>query len=98
DYCDYTVDRWDQARVAESANSGRSPTWPELRLSSNEREAGRSEDYFLELRTVTDGDSRDYRCNVSQDLWQAADEGSRWSLEVGAVAGEPRCDSLAPVR
>ncbi len=98
DYCNYTVDRWAQARVAEAANSGRSPTWPELRLASNEREAGRSESYFLELRTVADDDSRDYRCEVSQDLWQAADEGSKWSLEVGAVAGEPRCNSLAPSR
>jgi ribosomal protein L40E len=89
-YCSYTVDRWAYARSAETAASDRSPQWATLRLDNNEREAGRNADYFLELRS----DDNDYRCRVDEPLWTQAAEGSRWTLAVGAVAGEARCDSL----
>jgi hypothetical protein len=65
-----------------------------VRLSSDEREAGRNADYFLELRN----EDNDYRCEVDESLWTQADEGSRWTLAVGAVAGEARCNSLEPAQ
>jgi len=93
-YCNYTVDRWEYARSAETAGANRTPVWADLRLGGDERESGRDADYFLELRN----ENNDYRCQVDEDLWTQADEGSRWTLAIGAVAGEPRCNSLEPAQ
>jgi len=93
-YCSYTVDRWEYDRSAETAGNDRNPVWATLRLSSNEREGGRNARYFLELSN----EENDYRCRVDEPLWTQADEGSRWTLAVGAVAGEPRCNSLEPTQ
>ncbi len=93
-YCNYTIDRWEYARSAETAGADRNPTWATLRLASNEREAERNADYYLELGN----EDNDYRCRVDESLWTQADEGSRWTLAVGAVAGEARCNSLEPAQ
>lgn len=97
-YCNYTVDRWEYARSAETAGADRNPVWANVRLGSDEREAGRNADYFLELRSEDRNEDNDYRCEVDESLWTQADEGSRWTLAVGAVAGEARCNSLEPAQ
>lgn len=98
-YCSFTVNRWVYARAIsqEGLSLQDAPRWPLLQLNSgsslgSEREAGREETYVLILQS---GDST-YRCDVSFDLWQRAQEQSGWNLEVSVVTGQPNCNSLEP--
>jgi rubrerythrin/ribosomal protein L40E len=103
-HCYYTVNQWVTERTALSSgdNQGILPIWPEANLNCAgtqrvgcEREANRTEHYILHLRNPESG--ADYTCEVDLDVWQAAEVDSRWNLEVGAVDGAARCNTLAPI-
>lgn len=68
----YEVERWTPARAAEARGGDRQPRWPDVRLSANEREAGRSERYtvLLQGRKV-------YRLDLAESRWRALGEGQR---------------------
>lgn len=100
DRCSYTVDRWAYARSATAQGNDLNPQWPALSLQGQgrechgcEREGSRSSRYILALQ----GEDETFNCTVSESLWQQAQPNSRWTMEVGAMMGEARCGSLAPL-
>jgi hypothetical protein len=101
DKCYYQVDRWAYARSLTAEGRDKNPRWPELRLKriggacqGCEREGARIEHYTLSLR----GEKGSYECEVDQALWQNAQAGSRWRMEVGVVDGGARCNTLEAVK
>ncbi len=99
DRCYYTVDRWSYARTEAANGQGlrEAPHWPSLNLRTGtcigcEREAGRSEKYTVHFQ-ASDGANK-YSCDFDQATWQSFGIETRWSLEVGAITGQPKCDSL----
>ncbi len=100
DKCYFTINRWTYRRVATAGGQRlEEPYWPQPALACAnqvrlgcEREAGRSEQYTLIFRAPEDG--KTYECPVAYDVWRGAALDSRWNLEVGAVLGDARCDSL----
>lgn len=100
DRCYYTVNRWMEARTLDSSGESLTdaPRWPLLQLaqcSGNslgcEREAGRQENYTL---TLEDAEGKPFTCPVSAEMWQAAQEGTRWNVQIGVVTGQPDCSTL----
>lgn len=87
DYCTYTVMGW-QA-VAPIVLEGRdlSPAWPGQRLSDQQRESGRNEEYVVTFQT----EQGPVRFSVpSLQRFQQFTQGSRWNLELdsrGRVVG-----------
>ncbi|MCA9904168.1 MAG: hypothetical protein KC547_09940, partial [Anaerolineae bacterium] len=101
DRCYFTVDRWSYSRsvVSNGESQAVAPYWANAQLQfasgvGAEREADRDETYLLILRGDNDAV---YECEVSFDLWQNAKAESAWTLEIGVVNGQPRCDTLTPV-
>ncbi len=101
DKCYYTIDRWSYARSVFARGESRqeAPYWPEPNLACAgqarigcERESGRQETYRLHLK-ASDGDAT-YTCGVERAEWDNAAIESLWTLEVGVIGGEPRCDTL----
>lgn len=46
----YEVEKWREVRKAQASGDDTSPTWPDPRLASNEREGKRTETYRLQLK------------------------------------------------
>lgn len=101
--CDYRVDRWMPERTAMAEGYDLNPRWPDIGLAGGrgcsslgcEREGPRTADYELLLKNAG---GKEYRCSLSLQRWRAAGVESRWSLDVGAVDGRARCDSLKPAQ
>lgn len=99
--CTYSVDRWGYARsaLAQGDSLDDRPYWPDVNLRCTgqrigcEREGQRIETYNLLLRG--DGGAT-YTCGASFDIWSAARIESAFTLQVGAVLGDARCDTLQP--
>lgn len=97
--CDYRIDRWSWSREASAEGHDLAPRWPSTGLAAArpclgcEREGGRESRFEVLLR----GQGREYRCGLAQEAWRGMRDGSRWTLKVGAVDKQPRCDSLKPV-
>ncbi|HYG65580.1 MAG TPA: Ran-binding zinc finger domain-containing protein [Thermoanaerobaculia bacterium] len=66
----YEVERWVPVRTERAQGSDRSPSWPALRLGAGEREAGRSERYYVLLQ----GEDA-YRMELPQSRWSSFAEG-----------------------
>lgn len=102
--CYFLVNTWAASRqVAAEGESREDPYWPTTQLACAgqnqlgcEREAGRNERYELLMR-ASEGDG-EYTCPVDFDLWQTANVETRWNMEVGAVLGDARCDTLTRAR
>jgi hypothetical protein len=99
DRCDYTVDRWVEARraVASGAAQGLAPHWPALSLRRGEcrgceREGARRTSYKVGLQA---GGKR-FLCEVPEERWASFQPGTSWSFKVGVVTGSPDCRSLQP--
>jgi hypothetical protein len=99
--CEYRIDRWRPERTAVAEGRDLSPRWPETGVSNNgrpclgcEREGPRDARYELLLKGQ--GTGREYRCALPLERWRAAGVETRWTLKVGAVDRQPRCDSLRP--
>lgn len=101
DRCYFTVNRWDEARVARAQGTSLNdtPYWPQTNLRCTgqqvgcERKGDRDESYTVILQGM---DNDRYECAVPQALWQQMAIESRWALKVGVVTGAPDCDSLEP--
>lgn len=99
DVCYFTVNRWGYERTAraEGDRSDR-PYWPDSGIRTGrclgcEREAGRSETYTLIFKRSDTGDM--FECKVPADEWQNTPAEQTFTLKVGAVLGDERCDTLA---
>lgn len=87
DYCSYTVPGWQAIAPIVLAGEGLNPAWPNQRLSDQQREAGRQEEYVVTFQTE-DG-SVQYSVPSLQQFQQFT-QGSRWTLEIdgrGRVVG-----------
>jgi hypothetical protein len=87
DFCEYTAYEWQEIDTETLEGTDLSPQWPALSLTTDEREGERAENYTITFNTengqysYTTGD---------QALFQQAQVGSRWTLEINtfnAVTG-----------
>lgn len=62
----YEIDRWCYGRTETSSGKQDTPYWPEVTLSSKERECSRSETYTIYLQT----EEKTYSTNVSYEEWK----------------------------
>jgi Double zinc ribbon len=97
--CHYTLNLWTHSRTAK-AEGDKSVTvaWPQTSLIvgnsiGSEREASRSEVYYLEFKG--DGD-KTFECAVPFDQWNTTGMESTFTVEVGAVLKNVKCDTLKP--
>ncbi len=87
DYCTYTVLGWQAIAPIVLSGQGLNPTWPSQRLSDQQRETGRDEEYVVTFQTE-DGPVRFTVPTLQQ--FQQFTQGSRWNLEIdsrGRVVG-----------
>jgi ribosomal protein L40E len=79
EWCEYKVQEWRSIDSVTANGSGINATWPELRLSGDQRAGRRREEYIV--RFTADGGDYLYTLSSAQ---QAArfEEGSRWILSV----------------
>jgi len=101
DRCYFTINRWTDARVAQAQGAALSPApaWPVVDLETCgsarlgcERESGRAETYYLELRS----DEQTFRCEVPVSTWSATRIETAFTLQIGTLTGVPNCGSLTP--
>jgi double zinc ribbon protein len=97
--CHYTVNRWSYSRTAR-AEGDKSVTvaWPETNLHSgnligSERESSRKETYYLEFKG--DGD-KTFECPVAVDQWNSVSMEAAFTVQVGTVLKNVRCETLKP--
>jgi hypothetical protein len=90
DYCDFTTLGWQAVAPLVMEGQGLSPTWPSQRLSEQQRESGRNEEYVVTFQTEN-GPVRFTLSSLQQ--FQQFTQGSRWMVEVDdrgrVVAVEP---------
>lgn len=95
--CYYTINTWVQSRTVRSQGDKETPLiWPPTNLNAGnclgcEREGGRSERYFLTLRT---DEGKNFECVVPFDLWQSTDIERGFTVEIGSLLGDVRCETL----
>ncbi len=101
DKCYYTINRWDYAYSEYTRGSSRDDAlvWPEPSYNCQnqarlgcQREGGLNAEYLLHLH-ASEGDA-DYTCGIELARWQNAVIESRFTLAVGVIGGEARCDTL----
>lgn len=86
-YCDYTVDEWHAGENLVASGSGMGAAWPEINLSSQQREGDRTERYTLHF--TADGKDYNYQTN-DFSIYQQAQPGTRWKITVngfGSIVG-----------
>ncbi len=78
-YCTYTVPGWQAIAPIVLEGQGLSPAWPGQRLSDQQRESGRQEEYVVTFQT----ENGPVRFSVpSLQQFQQFTQGSRWNLEI----------------
>jgi hypothetical protein len=98
--CYYTVNRWGYTRTAHAqGDKSLAPEWPNANLRTGtclgcEREQGRDETYFLILQR-SDKEER-FECAVPFSQWSETSIEKAFTLQVGAVLDDERCDTLKP--
>jgi RNA polymerase subunit RPABC4/transcription elongation factor Spt4 len=99
--CHYTVNLWTHSRTAKAeGDKGVTVAWPETNLrtgntigSEREQAGGRNEAYYLEFK----GDGgKTFECAVPLDQWNATTMESAFTVEVGTVLKNVKCDTLKP--
>jgi ribosomal protein L40E len=86
-YCTYTVMGWQAIAPIVLAGEGLNAAWPSQRLSDQQREAGREEEYVVTFQTE-EGPVRFAVPSLEQ--FRQFTQGSRWNLEIdsrGRVVG-----------
>ncbi len=99
--CYYVVNRWAYSRsVNSSGDKNTQAYWPNVGVQSAncfslgcERARERGESYWLVLKG--DGD-RTFECRASYDQWQKTSIEKTFTVEVGQVLNDFRCDTLKP--
>jgi len=78
-FCEYTVEEWQKVDEKSLSGEDLSPRWPTLALSSDEREADRTETY----RCIFSTEDGQYSYSSSdQNLLTQCEIGSRWILKI----------------
>jgi hypothetical protein len=96
--CYYTVNRWGYERTAHAEGNSRANLyWPDTNIRSGnclgcEREAGQDEKYVLIFTRSDNG--KQFECEVSADEWHNTPLEKSFTLKIGAVMGDERCDTL----
>ncbi len=101
--CYYVLNTWLPSRsVNAQGDKASAPRWPDTNITSSaacllpgcEREGGRSEKYVLEFKG--DGD-RTFECPVDFSLWQSTNVEKAFTIEIGSILKDFRCNTLKPV-
>jgi hypothetical protein len=101
----YTVNRWSYERSVTAKGDKNTPlVWPEANIRSGaclgceryeQPNDGKREKYFL---IFSRQGNKPFECPVPFDQWQATKIEDRFTVKVGAILNDPRCDSLTPVK
>ncbi len=79
DWCEYTVEEWQQVDPIVIEGQDFNPSWPTVKLGPNQREGEREESY----KCIFDSDGKTYTYNTRQfDAFTRCEIGSRWTLKV----------------
>lgn len=84
DWCEYTVNEWQQIDTVVLNGDDLAPRWPSARLAAGQQEGERSESY--EILFDVDGKTRTYSTNDPTEFGRF-EIGSRWKLKVNALGG-----------
>ena len=79
DFCNYTVEEWQETDTQTVTGNDFSPSWPVLKLAANQREGEREETYTCHFKT--EGGSYSYSMS-NFNTYQACKIGSKWILQV----------------
>lgn len=84
DFCEYTIIDWAIVDTATVSGDNLNPYWPTLNISEDQRLGQRSEQYTI----VFSGGGETYTYTTSDsDLFERAEPGSRWILEINQLGG-----------
>lgn len=78
----YEIDKWLYERTERANNHDKSPHWPELNLSSDERSGSKYEYYYIE---GYDNKGKNYSYTMSQDEWKTLNIGQTVKLKVSIL-------------
>ena len=103
DVCYYTIDRWRSSRSVDAqGNLGAALYWPETNITRTgscvgcERESGRDEKFLLIL---TGEENKTYECPVeNEEEWRNITLETNFTLEIAAIGGGARCNTLERVQ
>jgi hypothetical protein len=91
DWCEYTVEEWQEVDASVASGHDLDPYWPQVNLASGQREGERSEEY--EVNLDTEGKSYTYHPSDANEF-SSFGVGSKWVLSVNVLGGvtsvEPR--------
>ncbi|ACY17693.1 zinc ribbon domain-containing protein [Haliangium ochraceum] len=93
--CRYEIERWRNAREKVAKGSDLAPAWPEVALKGREREGKRTQVYRIEL--ADDGGER-FPCELKDEATWSKLAGEKKLLLDKNVLGQPRCETLRPVK
>lgn len=84
----YEVDRWVWKENVESCGNDKEPYWGEYEFSENEREGGRTEQYFI--RVAFDDDTKEY--SVEYETWNSLKYNDNVELKVYIGGNAELCE------
>ncbi|MBZ0289392.1 MAG: hypothetical protein K8I30_17360, partial [Anaerolineae bacterium] len=94
--CTYVVNTWTYSRsLTSEGDKTVAVSWPKENLSTGnclgcEREANRNENYYLQFTA----DGKAFECPVSADEWNQTTIEQAFSIKIGTVLKDARCDTL----
>ncbi len=92
DWCQYSVDEWQEVDKATLSDDNFSPRWPDPNLRANQREGRRKEDYQI----IFDTEEGTYTYHTGNaNLFNQCEIGSRWVLKVNTFNA---VSSIEPLR
>ncbi len=84
DWCEYVTQEWAVVDSVAVSGSDLNPTWPDVAVATNQREAGREETFQVVFAT----EDRTYTHTVSDvSTFQQYQIGSRWVLTINKLGG-----------
>ncbi len=82
DYCQYTVQEWQEVDTAHLQGSDLNPQWPDVSLSGSQRAGDQEETYQIVFQT----DKGNYTYVTSDELlYKQCSPGSEWTLVISAL-------------
>jgi hypothetical protein len=94
--CSYVVNTWTYSRsLTSQGDKTVAVSWPQENLSTGsclgcEREAKRNETYYL----IFNNDGKTFECPVPADRWNQTKLEQSFSIKIGTVLKDARCDTL----
>lgn len=82
DYCQYTAQEWQQVDQAVAQGNDLNPYWPQVNLSSDQREGERHETYTVQFQS--EKGLKEYTTE-DENLFTQFQPGSTWTLEVNPL-------------